>query len=356
MLETVLPIPFWLEMAAALTGGLSGAMSAVRARYDMFGVACIAIITGLAGGIMRDLLLQDYGIYAFQKPTLIVACAVAGVIVFYFGKLATYLDPIVDLLDNLSVALWAVISVGKGIAAGLDIIPSVILGTITAVGGGILRDVCMNREPEAFQAGTLYGSAALIGSTAYALMAQNHILEQYAPWACAAIVLALRYASLLLGWRTKPPRDYTDVVTKAVARPVRSVARRVRPPKGKVECDRERTGYERLRRIWRAPGSTSPLPPVAPDGKLSSVGSPPTDAKPAAAGKPVGAGKPTGDVEAAGSKVVAEERDPSDRIVIGRAELNRLKQEGENPEPSDPFEPSGLADPAEPPDPFEPKF
>ena len=62
MLETVLPIPFWLEMAAALTGGL-----------------------------------------------------------------ATYLDPIVDLLDNLSVALWAVISVGKGIAAGLDIIPSVIL-------------------------------------------------------------------------------------------------------------------------------------------------------------------------------------------------------------------------------------
>ena len=233
MLETVLPIPFWLEMAAALTGGLSGAMSAVRARYDMFGVACIAIITGLAGGIMRDLLLQDYGIYAFQKPTLIVACAVAGVIVFYFGKLATYLDPIVDLLDNLSVALWAVISVGKGIAAGLDIIPSIILGTITAVGGGILRDVCMNREPEAFQAGTLYGSAALIGSTAYALMAQNHILEQYAPWACAAIVLALRYASLLLGWRTKPPRDYTDVVTKAVARPVRSVARRVRPPRAR---------------------------------------------------------------------------------------------------------------------------
>ena len=238
----------------------------------------------------------------------------------------------------------------------MDLFGVIFLGVITAVGGGILRDVCMNREPEAFQAGTLYGSAALIGSTAYALMAQNHILEQYAPWACAAIVLALRYASLLLGWRTKPPRDYTDVVTKAVARPVRSVARRVRPPKGKVERDRERTGYERLRRIWRAPGSTSPLPPVAPDGKLSSVGSPPTDAKPAAAGKPVGAGKPTGDVEAAGSKVVAEERDPSDRIVIGRAELNRLKQEGENPEPSDPFEPSGLADPAEPPDPFEPKF
>ena len=48
MLDVALTIPFWLELAAALTGGLSGAMSAVRARYDIFGVACIAIITGLA--------------------------------------------------------------------------------------------------------------------------------------------------------------------------------------------------------------------------------------------------------------------------------------------------------------------
>ncbi|WP_139650890.1 trimeric intracellular cation channel family protein [Raoultibacter phocaeensis] len=240
MLETVLPVPFWLELAAALTGGISGAMSAVRARYDIFGTVCIACTCGLLGGVIRDVLLQNYGIYAFQKPTLILACAVAGVVVFYFGKLATYLDPIVDLLDNISVALWAVLSVGKGLSAGLDIVPSIILGTVTAVGGGIMRDVFMNREPEAFQAGTLYGSAALVGSAVYALMRQNHLLEQWAPFACVALVLILRYASLFFGWRTKPPRDYSDVVTKAVARPVQSVARRVRPPKGKIEREKER--------------------------------------------------------------------------------------------------------------------
>lgn len=240
MLETVLPVPFWLELAAALTGGISGAMSAVRARYDIFGTVCIACTCGLLGGVIRDVLLQNYGIYAFQKPTLILACAIAGVVVFYFGKLATYLDPIVDLLDNISVALWAVLSVGKGLSAGLDIVPSVILGTVTAVGGGIMRDVFMNREPEAFQAGTLYGSAALVGSTAYALMKQNHWLEQWAPFACVALVLILRYASLFFGWRTSPPRDYSDVVTRAVSRPVKSVARRVRPPKGKIEREKEK--------------------------------------------------------------------------------------------------------------------
>ena len=300
MLDVALTIPFWLELAAALTGGLSGAMSAVRARYDIFGVACIAIITGLAGGIMRDILLQNYGIYAFQKPTLIIACAIAGVVVFYFGKLATYLDPIVDLLDNLSVALWAVISVSKSLSAGLDIIPSIILGTITAVGGGILRDICMNREPEAFQAGALYGSAALVGCIVYALMSQNHILDNYAALSCVVLVLGLRYASLFFGWRTKP---------------VRSVANRVRPPKGKVERDKERHGYEKLRAFW-ARMNGEYVAERSKDDKLAAS-----------------------DSQAARSSAgTAAASDPSDRIIVDREELHRIMG-GEEEKPRDPFEP-----------------
>lgn len=315
MLDVALTIPFWLEMAAALTGGLSGAMSAVRARYDIFGVACIAIITGLAGGIMRDILLQNYGIYAFQKPTLVLACAIAGVVVFYFGKLATYLDPIVDLLDNLSVALWAVISVSKSLSAGLDIIPSIILGTITAVGGGILRDICMNREPDAFQAGALYGSAALVGCIAYALMSQNHILDNYAALACVVLVLGLRYASLFFGWRTKPPRDYSDVVTRVVSKPVRSVANRVRPPKGKVERDKERHGYEKLRLFWARMNGEY----VAERSKGDRTPAAHESASPA----------PSSAVGAS---------DPSDRIVVNREELRRIVGSDEEKE-RDPFEP-----------------
>lgn len=319
-LETAFDLPFWFEFAATVTGGLSGGMSAVRARYDIFGTVAIACITGMGGGIIRDILLQNYGLYAFQSPWFLLSCALAGVAVFYFGKLATYLDPVVALLDNLSVALWAVISVGKGLSAGLDVVPSIILGTVTAVGGGILRDVFMNREPEAFQAGAMYGSAALIGSTVYALMAQNHVLDQYAPYACVAIVLGLRYASLFFGWKTTPPKDYTDVVTSAVARPVKSVARRVRPPKGKVERERERRrAYERLRWLWRVPGGTSPLPPVEKRGSEAAA-QPDAPATPQAA-----------PADAAPS-------DPSDRIHVDREELRRIMG-GEDDEPRDPFEP-----------------
>ena len=228
MLESVLPIPFWLEFAGALSGGLAGGIAAARARYDVFGAAVIAIVTGLGGGIMRDILLQDYGIYAFQHPVLILACAAAGVAVFYFHKLADAFDWLMDLLDNLSVGLWAVVSVGKGLSAGVGIIPSIILGTITAVGGGVLRDVLMVRPPQTFQAGTLYGMASLVGSTAYALMRQNDVLGSYAAITCVILVLALRYASLAFDWRTKPAQDYSDKVIEPVKKAAHVAAQPMR--------------------------------------------------------------------------------------------------------------------------------
>ena len=214
MLEVALAIPYWLELAATIAGAIFGALSAVRAKYDIFGVCCIAIVVGLAGGITRDILLQDYGIYAFQKPNLILACIAAGIVAFYFGKLMTYFDPFMDLLDNLSVALWAIIGTGKALSAGLDLVPAVILGTITANGGGIVRDICMNREPEAFQAGTVYVSAAFIGALAFAVMKQNHLLDQYA--ACL-LYTSDRPASAVRDARR--PRDLRRLLRHAQPKP-----------------------------------------------------------------------------------------------------------------------------------------
>ncbi len=196
MLETAFTLPFWFEFAATVTGGLSGGMSAVRARYDIFGTVAIACITGMGGGIIRDILLQNYGLYAF-----------------------------------------------------LDVVPSIILGTITAIGGGISRDVLMNRPPVAFQTGPIYGSAALIGCIVYCPLKANGILPDSAGFLCAALIMALRYLSLIMGWRTKPPRDYSDRVVESVVRPARFIARKVHVPMGKTA--RERQGNTRLERFRR---------------------------------------------------------------------------------------------------------
>ena len=230
MLESVLAIPFWFEFAGALTGGLAGGIIAVRARYDIFGTVVIAIVAGLGGGIMRDILLQDFGIYAFQHPVLLVACATAGVFAFYFHKIATMFDWVIDFLDNLSVGLWAVVSVGKGLSAGLGIVPSIILGTIVAVGGGVMRDILMAQRPTAFQSGPLYGTASLVGSTTFALMKQNDFLGGYAAITCVAVVVVLRYASDIFGWQTHPAEDYSEKVLV----PVKKVASFTMKPVQKI--------------------------------------------------------------------------------------------------------------------------
>lgn len=318
MLETAFTLPFWFEFAATVTGGLSGGMSAVRARYDIFGTVAIACITGMGGGIIRDVLLQDYGLYAFQSPWFLLSCAMAGVVVFYFGKLATYLDPIVDLLDNISVALWAIIGASKSLSAGLGIIPSMVLGTITAIGGGISRDVLMNRSPVAFQTGPIYGSAALIGCIIYCPLKANGILPDSARFLCAVLIMGLRYLSLILGWRTKPPRDYSDRVMESVVRPARFIARKVHVPMGKTARERQgqntkfdrfkRHGkrlYDRLSGRWMDETGEQNEPTVLMD-KLEL---PIVDSEKVA-------GRGGGDA--------SPEPDPSDRLFVDRDELYRI--------------------------------
>lgn len=134
-------------------------------------------------------------------------------------------------------------------------------------------------------------------------------------------MLGLRYASLFFGWRTSPPRDYSDVVTSAVAKPVKSVARRVRPPKGKVERDKERRGYEKLRAFWARMNGES-----VPNRRAKDERAP--DA-------------PEGRSDASGASA-ERASDPSDRIVVDREELRRIiggDGEGEGDRPRDPFEP-----------------
>lgn len=246
MLEVALAIPYWLELTATVFCAISGAMAAVRARYDVFGVVCLAIVTGLAGGMIRDVLLQDYGIYAFQRPSLILACVVMGLVVFYLGRLVTYFNPITDFVECLSTALFVVIGTGKGLSAGQGVVPSIILGMLTAVGGGIMRDMTMARPPQTFQAGTLYSVAALVGGTVYALMKQNNLFESYAAVSCVILVIVLRYAAIYFNWTTTTAHDHSDDVVRAVAKPVVFIAQKARPPKGKLAREKSLSTYGKI--------------------------------------------------------------------------------------------------------------
>jgi uncharacterized membrane protein YeiH len=211
---TAVMVPTWLELTAGFTGALSGGLVGVRMKFDLVGVMTIALAGGLAGGIIRDLLLQHYGIYALQHPALLMVVIMGALMAFYFQSGVETVRDKLFLIDALSLGLFAIVGADKAIRAGLSFIPVVMIGTITSVGGGVVRDMLRNEVPRVLKPGALNGAAAVLGATTYAtLVMWLNFVKPVAMTACVLLVIALRVLAVRRGWQAPVPRDLTPVVT-----------------------------------------------------------------------------------------------------------------------------------------------
>jgi uncharacterized membrane protein YeiH len=224
--SSVITLPQTFELAATFAGGLAGALVAVRAEFDAVGVTTIAIVSGLGGGIIRDVLLQDQGIYALERPGLLAAVLLAAVVAFFFSGAARHAKLPMDVIDAISLGLFAVAGSDKSLLAGLTVIPVIMLGTITAVGGGLLRDILMGKVPHILRPGTLYAAAAVIGSVVYVLLAGwLNIVKPVALAVVVVLVVLLRVIAILRGWNAPVPRDFTPEVSRIPRHAVRWILR-----------------------------------------------------------------------------------------------------------------------------------
>lgn len=215
---TYIHVPVAVEYLATIVAALSGAMFSADKKFDIFGATAIALAAGLGGGLIRDILLQSHGIYAFQQPMIIVACLLAGLAGYYFRRLFKHLSSIMFLFDALSVALFAFLGADKALQAGLSFIPVVLLGTMTAVGGGALRDVMAREVPQLFKQGNFYGIAGLVGALVFTTLAFCQVDKTFAAIACIVVTMALRYLSVIFDWHTSEPRDFTPHLSEPVSR------------------------------------------------------------------------------------------------------------------------------------------
>ena len=133
-------------------------------RMDPVGFVALAILSGLGGGLIRDTLLQ-HGPPVALTDTLYVIIAVAGAAVAFLipmrGRMWSLTYPMVDAL---ALGTWAVVGAEKTLSVGLTWLPAILLGTISAVGGGALRDLAVNRTPAIFGGNTLYATCAVAAS------------------------------------------------------------------------------------------------------------------------------------------------------------------------------------------------
>ncbi len=202
-----------LDLAGTFVFALSGGMSGVRHRLDLFGVLVLSFAAGNAGGLTRDLLLGATPPPAISDWRYIGVSFAAGLLTFFCAPIIRRLRSSVLVLDAAGLALFAVSGTLKALAAGLNPVAAMLLGVLTGVGGGMLRDLLVSETPAVLR-GELYASAALAGA---AVVVLGHLLRVPTPTGAivgAALCFILRYLAIRRGWRlpvaSRPTRRATD--------------------------------------------------------------------------------------------------------------------------------------------------
>ena len=208
-------IPSGWELLAIVVNSVTGVIAARELELDYLGAVFMGISTGLAGGLMRDLILNTDNVYMIVQPLAIPVAVVSASVTFFFPRMFEESDRVVPALDILGVGLFAAVGADKALFYGCNVVTCLLMGFLTAVGGGMFRDICMARVPKIFRKSNLYAFAALGGSAAYILLVTAcHIQKTVGVVACIAVTFAIRIVSIKFDITTPANVDLTPVVTR----------------------------------------------------------------------------------------------------------------------------------------------
>ena len=209
----------WLDLAHTafvLVGvfafSVSGALQAVEKRMDVVGLGSLAAVTGVGGGILRDLLIGAVPPEALRDMSLLGVSFLGAVLVFAaHGRVRLPRRPML-VFDALGLGLFCVEGTTKGMAYGLNPYAAAIVGALTGVGGGVLRDVLAGEVPSVFRQGSrLYVVPALAGAGVTAGLLSAQIWSVGLLVLIAAGVSAVRIASLRFHWAAISPKPLNEV-------------------------------------------------------------------------------------------------------------------------------------------------
>lgn len=195
-----------LNWLGTLTFAATGALVAVRLRFDLIGVLVLAAVTAVGGGSIRDVIVGILPPTALQDETLLWGVALTGVLVFYLHRVLRAEGRLLYGLDTLGLAVFAALGAERGISSGLEMWGVIFAGSVSGVGGGVLRDLLSGQVPGIlYRNGDFYASAAALGALVVYLL--YGLSAELALLAGVATTLLLRFGSRLLGLKLPVPRD-----------------------------------------------------------------------------------------------------------------------------------------------------
>jgi len=197
-LVTTLLVVF--DLSGTFVFALSGATAAVKHRLDLFGVLVLSFAAGNSGGIARDVMIGAVPPAAIGDWRYIAVSMLAGLITFFWYRIIDRLSSPVLVFDAAGLALFAVSGAGKALAFHAGPVAATLLGMLTGIGGGMVRDVLVREIPTVLRT-ELYAVAALIGAAAVVAGRMLHLPSGAAVTAGAVLCFGLRFMAMRFGWQ-----------------------------------------------------------------------------------------------------------------------------------------------------------
>ena len=219
-------LPTWIDLASVIVGSAGGVAVARGRHLDAVGFVGLALLCGLGGGLIRDVMLQVGSVYMLDSPFAIPFSVGTGLVAFFFPQPIDWLAEkgLLEWLDIMAVALFALIGTDKALVNGFPLPSALLMGVITGVGGGMLRDVFLGDVPKIFQSSNLYALCALAGAVVYWLTVVGAgVAKLWGGFFCIAICVGMRRWSL--HYNVLSPTDVD--LGPSVTRPIRKLTRRV---------------------------------------------------------------------------------------------------------------------------------
>lgn len=178
---------------------VSGALAAGRKRLDLMGVLVIALVTAVGGGTLRDLLLDRHPIFWIRETENLLVTGIAALFTLVFVRFRSPPERLLLIADGVGLAVFSISGTQLAVTAGLSGATAVIMGVITGVVGGMLRDVLTGEIPLVLRRGHLYATAAIVGSALFLLLDFAGVPRPLPTLAGIAAVAVVRFASIVWG-------------------------------------------------------------------------------------------------------------------------------------------------------------
>jgi uncharacterized membrane protein YeiH len=196
----------WFDLFAVFMFASSGALSAIRKKYDFIGVLVLAFVSGLGGGLIRDaIFIQSGPPKAVTDSRYLLVILGAFILSMLFHGKFSKLRRTTLIVDALGLGAYGVVGSHAALQAGLVPLAAIIVGVFNATGAGIIRDVLIREEPIIFKPGQFYAGAAILACSIFIVMVTVGNIDNTISAILATLAAFIfRLLSVKFNWQTKP--------------------------------------------------------------------------------------------------------------------------------------------------------